>query len=171
MSIVVVNTEYSSTTLSGITDKHVQQAAVDISLENVWKMDGLFVIDEDHKQLRNTTKVETDSEGYYCLDVGVYEVSFDHDIQMGSDEFALIISRSTLIRAGLLISSGGWDCKFSGRGGAALHVRGGPAKIKRGTRVGQFVVWKVLNPQGSYQGDYGLDANGKPKAMEAKYHQ
>lgn len=170
MSVVVVNNQPSSTTIDGLTDKHVQQAAVDLSLENVWAMSGTFQIDEDSKTHRQTNQLLLDNDGYYNLLPGAYEVSFDHNINIGADECALVITRSTLVRNGITLVSGLWDPKFSGRGGCCMHVSGGPARIKKGTRVAQFVVWKVLNPQGEYQGDYGLGTDGKPKAMEVKYH-
>lgn len=170
MSIVVVNTTDSSTVLGNIDEDCVQQAAVDLRLEKVWSMAGTFTIDETAKQHRKTTPMELDADGYYTMPPGVYECSFDHDIAIGPDEAALVITRSTLVRNGILMASGLWDPKFAGRGGCALHVNGGDFRIKPGTRVAQFVVWKVLNAQGAYDGSYGLDANGKPKAMEAKYH-
>lgn len=170
MSIVVVNTEYSSTVLSDIDEACQQQAAVDLRLENVWKMEGLFIIDEEKKQHRTTTKLEVGDDGYFYLDEGSFEISFNHNISIGADEASLIVPRSTLARNGVFVSSGLWDPKFNGRGGCCLHVRGGPMKIKPGTRIGQFVTWKVLNAQGAYNGSYGLNPDGTPKQMEAKYH-
>lgn len=170
MSIVVVNNEPSTTMLSNIDENCMQQAAVDLRLENVWMMQGEFLIDEEQKHHRQTTKLEVDNAGYYNLVPGSYEVSFDHDISIGGDEAALVITRSTLVRNGILLASGLWDPMFKGRGGCCMHVNGGPMKIKAGTRIGQFVTWKVLNPQGEYDGSYGLDSSGKPKDMEAKYH-
>lgn len=170
MSIVVVNTEHSTTTLSNIDETCQQQAAVDLRLENVWKMSDMFVIDEEKKQHRKTTKLMVGDDGYYFLSEGAYECSFDHDIAIGPDEASLIVTRSTLVRNGVFVTSGLWDPKFSGRGGCCLHVRGGPMKIKPGTRIGQFVTWKVMNAQGEYNGSYGLNADGTPKDMEAKYH-
>jgi len=171
MSIVVVNHEPSTTLLSNIDEDCVQQAAVDLRLENIWEMHGEFLIDEEKKQHRQTSKLTPDEEGYYNLAPGSYEVSFDHDISIGADEAALVITRSTLVRNGILMASGLWDPKFVGRGGCCMHVNGGPMRIKVGTRIGQFVTWKVLNAQGEYDGSYGLGADGKPKDMEAKYHE
>lgn len=171
MSIVVVNNDPSTTVLSNINEDCIQQAAVDLRLENIWSMAGTFKIDEEQKQHRKTTKIEPDENGYFVLAPGSYEVSFDHDISIGADEAALVITRSTLVRNGVLLASGLWDPKFAGRGGCCMHINGGPMVIKAGTRVGQFVAWKVLNAQGEYDGSYGLDANGKPKDMEAKYHE
>lgn len=170
MSIVVVNTELSTSTLSKVADKNVQQAAVDLNLENVWVMEGTFQIDEDKKQPRKTRQLVPDPQGYYNLEPGVYEISFDHDIEIGHDEAALVITRSTLVRNGVLCASGLWDPGFKGRGGCAMHVAGGQFRIKKGTRVAQFVLWKVLNAQGAYNGSYGLTSDGKPKDLEAKYH-
>jgi len=171
MSVVVVNTEESSTTLSNIDSDCMQQAAVDLRLERIWGMEGEFLIDEEKKQHRTTTPLSVNDDGYYVLEPGSYEVSFDHDISIGEDEASLVITRSTLVRNGILLASGLWDPKFVGRGGCCMHVLGGPMKIKPGTRVGQFVTWKVLNAQGEYDGNYGIDATtGKPKSDEAKYH-
>lgn len=170
MAIVVVNTEHSTTTLSNIDETCMQQAAVDLRLEQVWHMRGMFTIDEDRKVMRTTNPATIDEEGYYNLGDGTYEVSFDHDIAIGADEASLVITRSTLVRNGCQLVSGIWDCGFQGRGGCCLHVRGGGLRIKPGTRIGQFVTWKVANPQGIYNGDYGLSTDGKPKEMEAKYH-
>jgi len=170
--IVVINTNESTTKLSNIDDDCVQQAAVDLRLENIWKMEGEFLIDEERKQHRTTTQLTTNEDGYFELQPGSYEVSFDHDISIGADEAAYIVTRSTLARNGVFVVSGLWDPKFEGRGGCCLHVSGGHMKIKPGTRIGQFVTWKVLNAQGEYDGSYGLDkTTGKPKEMEAKYHE
>lgn len=170
MSIVVVNTDHSSTTLGNIDENCVQQAAVDLRLERVWTMEGTFTIDESSKQHRKTTLMEPDADGYFTMKPGVYECSFDHDISIGADEAALVITRSTLVRNGVLMASGLWDPKFEGRGGCALHVRGGDFRIKPGTRVAQFVVWKVLNAQGAYNGSYGKAADGSIKEAEKKYY-
>lgn len=172
MSIVVINTEESSTTLSNIDEACVQQAAVDLRLEHVWTMSGTFTIDEDKKTPRQTQRVPVGDDGYYTLDPGVYEVSFDHDIHIGADEASLVITRSTLVRNGVKLISGIWDPSFKGRGGCCMYVNGGQMRIKPGTRIGQFVTWKVLNPQGEYNGSYGIDKmTGKPKDLEQKYHE
>ena len=170
MTIVVVNTKESNTVLSNIDSECVQQAAVDLRLEKIWGMEGVFTIDEQHKKHRNKVNLNLDSEGYYNLPPGSYECSFDHDIEIGHDEAAYIITRSTLVRNGVMLTSGLWDPKFSGRGGCCLHVRGGDMRIKPGTRVAQFVTWKVANAQGEYNGDYGLNVDGSPKEMEKQYH-
>lgn len=170
MSIVVVNTEQSTSVLSNIAEKNVQQAAVDINLENVWVMEGVFQIDEKEKTPRKTRQLKHDFEGYYFLEPGAYEISFDHDIKIGPDEAGLVVTRSTLIRNGIICASGIWDPGFDGRGGCCMHVNGGPIRIKKGTRVAQFVLWKVVNAQGSYDGSYGKTSDGQLKESEKKYY-
>lgn len=170
MSIVVVNTEQSTSKVSNIDADCVQQLACDLRLENVWNMHGLFTIDEEKKIPRTTTPIKPDAEGYYNLGPGVYEVSFDHDIAIGPDEGSLVVTRSTLVRNGIQLVSGMWDPGFQGRGGCCMHVNGGILKIKKGTRIGQFVTWKVANAQGNYDGSYGLNTDGTPKDLEQKYH-
>lgn len=168
MSIVVVNTEHSSTVLGNIDENCVQQAAVDLRLDKVWYMYGDFVIDEEGKQHRITRPMEVDAEGYYYLTEGSYEVSSSHIITIGPDEAGFVITRSTLNRNGCFITSGLYDPGYCGEMAMCLHVTGGPMRIKPGTRIGQYISWKVANAQGLYKGSYGYE-DGKPKAEQVKY--
>lgn len=112
-----------------------------------------------------------DEDGFYIFTPGSYEVSFDHDIDIGPDEAGLVVTRSSLVRNGLFCASGIWDPSFRGRGGCCLHVpQNVTARIKKGTRIAQFVLWKVINPAGIYDGSYGLDVNGVPKPEESRYY-
>jgi len=76
-------------------------------------------------------------------------------VSIGEDEAGWVITRSTLNRNGLFITSGLYDSGYEGVMAGALHVNGGPAKIKKGTRVGQFLMFKAESLS-SYDGDYGV---------------
>lgn len=171
MSVVVVNNHPSATEISNLSDKHIQQAAVDLSIERVWAVErDVFLIDEEQKRFRSTTELFVGEDGYWNLPEGVYEISTQHSVTMSDNEVGLVVTRSSLLRNGVTISSGLMDPAFKTNNiGAVMHVRGGAMKIKPGTRVAQFIVWQVANPQGKYDGDFGLNADGTPKAMEAKY--
>jgi hypothetical protein len=45
----------------------------------------------------------------------------------------------------------------------------GTARIKKGTRVGQYISFDA-EMMHQYNGSYGFDASGKPKKDEEKYH-
>ena len=66
-----------------------------------------------------------------------------------------VITRSTLNRNGLFITSGLYDSGYHGVMAGALHVEGGPAKIEKGTRVAQFLMFEA-ETLSMYDGDYGI---------------
>lgn len=160
----------SNTTLTNLDEDCIQQNAVDLRLKSVRRiLWSTFVIDEERKTHRLTAEVELDSDGYWYLEPGAYEVVTDHIISMGHDEAGFVITRSTLNRNGVFITSGNYDAGYTGAMAACLHVTSGPMAIKPGTRIGQMLLWKAESLK-QYDGDYGLNADGTPKAMEARYH-
>lgn len=147
---------FTSSSLSEITEEQVQPNAVDLRVDQIRTMnDSIFQIDEEDKIHRGSTQVIPDDDGYFNLEDGTYEIIMEGIITIGSDEAGWVITRSTLNRNGCFITSGLYDSGYSGVMAGALHVRGGKTRIKQGTRVGQFLLFKAeaLN---QYDGDYGL---------------
>ncbi len=142
--------------LSVFNKKQIQPNAIDLKVETILriKKDTHFILDENRKTHRGTELVPVDSEGYYVLDPGSYEILMEGEITIGPDEAGWVITRSTLNRNGVFITSGLYDSGYKGVMAGALHVTCGPAMIKKGTRVGQFLLFKAeaLN---QYDGDYG----------------
>ena len=84
-----------------------------------------------------------DENDDWHLDVGTYEIIMEGEITIGPDEAGWVITRSTLNRNGLFITSGLYDSGYQGVMAGALHVNVGPAVIRKGTRVGQFLLFKA----------------------------
>lgn len=76
-------------------------------------------------------------------------------IHVGDGEAGWVITRSTLNRNGLYLTSGLYDSGYNGVMAAVLHVTCGMARIKRGTRIGQYISFEA-EALSSYDGDYGL---------------
>jgi len=108
------------------------------------------------KSHRGSEEIATDSEGYWRLEPGTYEIVMENIIEVGQDEAGWVITRSTLNRNGVFITSGLYDSGYHGVMAGAMHVTTGPAVIKRGTRVGQFLLFKSQSLS-MYNGDYGLN--------------
>ena len=77
-----------------------------------------------------------------------------------------VITRSTLNRNGLFITSGLYDSGYNGVMAGLLHVHHGPATIQRGSRVGQFIMFEA-ETLSLYDGDYGVGKNHDAKYGEA----
>lgn len=160
----------SASTLTNVQDGDSQPNAVDLRLDKVFKiLPTVFEISDEHKKLRDTEEVLPDAEGYFNLNVGDYEVVMSNIISVGENEAGWVITRSTLNRSNIFITSGLYDSKYSGCMAGCLHVGTGLARIKKGTRIGQYLSFdaEMLH---AYNGSYGFGVDGKPKASEAKYH-
>lgn len=145
-------------------DMDVQPNAVDLRLDKVFKIhDSTFVLDETRKQHRNTAEIAPADDEYFHLEAGVYEISFANEVTVGDHEAGWVVPRSTLIRNGIFIVSGLYDSGYSGKMGACLHIHCGPAKIRKGARIGQYICVHAEELH-KYDGDYGTG-----KVYDAKY--
>jgi len=150
----------SPTALSNLTNiqkQDVQPNAVDLRLDKVFKMkNSKFVIDEEFKGHRGTEEVLPDDDGYWELEPGSYEIVMENIIHVGQGEAGFVITRSTLNRNGVYITSGLYDSGYHGIMAGVMHVTNGPMRVAKGTRVGQFLLFQS-ETIGSYDGDYGLN--------------
>ena len=152
----------SNSSLTNTQEGDSQPNAIDLRLDKVFKMmDKEFIIDNNQKAHRGTVEMLPD-DGWFILPEGTYEVVMENIIHVGADEAGWVITRSTLNRNGLFITSGLYDSGYHGVMAGALHVRGGPAKIKKGTRVAQFLLFKA-EALSEYNGSYGLKSEHDKK--------
>lgn len=154
----------NKSSLTNVQKVDVQPNAVDLRVDKIYAIEEkTFIIDEDRKVHRGSTEIHPDAEGYWELEVGTYEIVMENIITVGEGEAGWVITRSTLNRNGCFITSGLYDSGYNGVMAGALHVTCGPLKIKKGTRVGQFLLFKSESLH-LYDGDYGLN-----KAHDKKY--
>lgn len=160
----------SRSTLTNIQDGDCQPNAVDLRLDKVFKItDTIFEICEEYKVHRNTVPVEPTEDGWYKLEPGHYEVTMENIISVGENEAGWVITRSTLNRNGVFLTSGLYDSSYHGAMAGCMHVSCGPILIKKGTRIGQYLSFEAEMLH-KYNGSYGLAQDGTPKKEEAKYH-
>lgn len=164
MSMINIGGDNSSSTLSHIQPGDVQPNAVDLRLGKVFRISSnAFIIDEEKKVHRGSEPAFLAADGYYHLDPGHYEVIMENEITVGPDEAGFVITRSTLNRNGVFLTSGLYDTGYKGVMAGVMHVSIGMMKIKPGTRIGQYLNWKA-EALSSYDGDYGSG-----KAHDQKY--
>jgi deoxycytidine triphosphate deaminase len=149
--------KYSRSTLTSVKDGDIQPNAVDLRLDKVFKInEELFEISNEHKKHRGTEyELKPNNEGYFFLEPGNYEVVMENIIQVGRNEAGWVITRSTLNRNGLFLTSGLYDSGYHGVMAGVLHVTIGPARIKKGTRIGQYLSFDAESLS-TYDGDYGI---------------
>ena len=156
----------SQSTLSTFDADQVQPNAIDLRVDKIFQsFSQPFVISETEKQHRKSNIIEPDENGWWRLDPGSYEIIMEGTVSLADDEAGWVITRSSLNRNGCFITSGLYDSGYEGVMAGVLHVNNGPMVVQRGTRVGQFLLFKAeaLN---QYDGSYGAG-----KAHDEKYTQ
>lgn len=148
----------SRSTLTNVSEGDSQPNAVDLRLGTIFKIsDNVFEISNEHKRHRGTEfELQPDHLKYYTLQPGRYEVVMENIINVGAGEAGWVITRSTLNRNGLFLTSGLYDSGYNGVMAAVLHVTTGVARIKKGTRIGQYISFEA-EALSSYDGDYGIN--------------
>jgi len=147
--------ETTLTTFTNVEEGDVQPNAIDLRLDSILEIDNsIFILDDDNKTHRNKIQLKPDDEGYFWLNPGHYEVLMKNVIKVGHNEAGFVITRSTLNRNGIFLTSGLYDSGYDGFMAGVLHVNCGKAKIKKGARIGQYLNFESES-KGMYDGDYG----------------
>ena len=154
----------SRSKLTNVKEGDVQPNAVDLRLGKVFKISqSTFIIDEKDKKHRGSYEMLPDREGYYNLPEGHYEVVMDNMIVVGDKEAGWVITRSTLNRNGVFLTSGLYDSGYDGVMAGMMHVTCGPMRVQRGTRIGQYLSFNA-EALHKYDGSYG-----RGKQHDVKY--
>ena len=149
----------SQSDLTNVRPEDIQPNAVDLRIDKVFKINkGLFALsDSDGRKIhRGSEEIPTFHDtNFWRLEPGTYEIVMENIIEVGPDEAGWVITRSTLNRNGVFITSGLYDSGYHGVMAGALHITNGPFEIERGTRVGQFLLFKAESLS-QYDGSYGI---------------
>ena len=141
--------------LTKVQEGDSQPNAVDLRVDKIFKLkDEVFSISEESKKHRGSEEVEA-VDGYFELEPGTYEILMENIVKIPEGFAGWVITRSTLNRNGLFITSGLYDSGYHGVMAGCLHVEHGAAKIQKGSRVGQFLLFEA-ETLSMYDGDYGI---------------
>lgn len=167
MTMINIGGSNATSFLTKVQEKDIQPNAVDLRIDKVFRIkSNIFSIDEDKKEHRGSEEVTTSlehNEEVFFLHEGVYEVIMENEITVGENEAGFVITRSTLNRNGVFLTSGLYDTGYNGVMASVMHVTVGPMRIKKGTRIGQYLCFQAESLH-SYDGDYG-----KGKEHDKKY--
>lgn len=171
MSLIHTANNETNTFLTNVQEGDIQPNAIDVRLDRVFIIEEAdFVLTEENKTHRGTSELLPNKDGMFVLPTGHYEVVMSNIVSVGENEAGWVKTRSTLNRNGCFLTSGLYDSNYHGTMAACLHVYCGTAYIAKGARIGQYINVSSEMSHG-YRGDYGFDADGTPKQMEAKYHE
>lgn len=142
--------------ISNVQEGDSQPNAVDLRLGKIFKIkDKVFTIDENQKIHRGSDEIFPDEDGYFTLEPGSYEAIMMNIVDIAEGEAGWVITRSTLNRNDVFLTSGLYDSGYNGNMAAVLHVGTGVMRVKPGTRIGQYLCF-VAESLHKYDGDYGI---------------
>ena len=155
MTMIHIADNENLSELTKVQPGDIQPNAVDLRLGKVFKiLSTEFVISNKDKKHRGSHRVQASEDGYYHLHPGTYEVIMENEIDVGEGEAGWVITRSSLNRNGVFLTSGLYDSGYSGVMAGVMHVKEGMMKIKPGTRIGQYLSFKAQTLK-MYEGSYG----------------
>lgn len=157
MGMKNIASDNSTSALSIVEKSQVQPNAVDIKIDKLFAInhEAVFHINEDVKQHRGSVEIEPNEFGNFTLEAGTtYEFLAEGTVSIGAGEAGFIITRSTLNRNGLFLTSGLYDTGYNGVMAGVIHNNSGEAIIQKGTRIGQMLIWEA-EALHDYDGDYG----------------
>ncbi len=162
-AMIHLHSNSSKSSLDKWGPEQIQPNAMDLKLGKVFaiKHENVFEISEDGKTHRGSVEIDPkyDPDGgqWYELGPGSYEVIMEGEISIGPEEAGWVITRSTLNRNGIYLTSGLYDSGYKGVMAGVIHIVGNrltKTRIKKGTRIGQFLLFKA-EAVSTYDGDYG----------------
>ena len=159
MTMIHLHSNESNSSLDQWIQEQIQPNAMDLKVDKIFavKFENKFSISEDGKTHRGSVEIKPDNNGWWNLGPGTYEIIMEGEITIGPDEAGWVITRSTLNRNGVFLTSGLYDSGYKGVMAGAMHIMGNKlttTAIKKGTRVGQFLLFKA-QAVNQYDGDYG----------------
>lgn len=175
MSMIHIASNKSDSALTNIQPEDVQPNAVDLRAQKLFLIDDSkpFIIGgvgddgKERKTHRGSIPLEPqdyfgDGILYWKLEKGrAYEALMDNLIGVAIGESGWKISRSTLVRNGLVVFSGLYDAGYglgedepTGAMGGVIYNPIGDSYIAVGTRVAQFVCVEAETVGDGYDGDY-----------------
>ena len=102
--------------LTGVQHGDSQPNAVDLRVKKIFEINkkSPFIISEEGKTHRGSTEVQPDEEGWFNLERGTYEIIMENIVSVEEGYAGFVITRSTLNRNGLFITSGLYDSGYHG---------------------------------------------------------
>lgn len=150
------------TTVSNLNDDCIQPNAVDLEVAKMFKMKDttpeVMILKNKtvHGEFEDVHERLTNKPNHFRLEPGCfYQFETNHYVEIGEGEVGWIIGRSSLIRNGMMVTSGVYDAGFRGNvGGVIFNLGPYSTTIEVGARIGQLLLAEsdsVKKYEGQYQ--------------------
>ncbi|PPD57447.1 deoxyuridine 5'-triphosphate nucleotidohydrolase [Dehalogenimonas etheniformans] len=135
----------------------VQPNGIDLTLKEVFNIDGPGVIPVDNAQrkLSSLSPLPFDGKDRIHLKPGDYLITYNEVVSLPKDVMALGRTRSSLLRCGAAIHTAVWDAGYSGRSQSLVVVYNKDGIIlEKNARLLQLVFFRLGSETEGYSGIY-----------------
>lgn len=164
-TIIMIITASARTIMEPLPDYcSLQSNAIELRIDTVEAIiPQTFTLDETVKEYCETELIAPDKTGYWILPKGAYKITYLEKVALPPGEAAFIIPRSFFVRNGAMIASGLVDSGYGWTSDTEqtpqplqnlLYITQGFLKIKKGTRVAQFVIMQSESTRALYEGEH-----------------
>lgn len=153
----------ANTKLSKVLEGDPQPNAIDLRVEKIRRIQqhSPFMLSENDKIHRDSVLMDVREVFHmghefkgWMLPPGHYELVMMNEVSVAEGEAGFVITRSTLNRNGVFITSGLYDSGYEGVMAACMHVSCGPMYLEYRARVGQYLCFNA-ETLSLYSGSYG----------------
>ncbi len=132
----------------------IQQCGVDLTVANVFTLEGEGVLDFDNTKRQIPKYKEVLISGdHWMLQPGVYHIAFNEKIVLPKNIAGLMFPRSSALTCGIVEHTAVWDPGYEGRSFFHAEVSR-PVKIFRNARLGQMIFLRLSEDSSGYSGIY-----------------
>lgn len=154
---VIVDKEILKSTVLPFESNQIQQNGIDLRLDEVSSLSGLYIFGEDLKDSKisefRIEKLKANKNGFFYFKKGcAYSLLFFETSIIPENTTAMVYGRSSLNRRGILIRGSVYDSGFCGRVGATLYA-GIDCAIRREQRIAQIIFFES-DSASIYNGQY-----------------
>lgn len=136
-----------------LDENAVQANGVDLSIGELFELEGLSVIGNDEYEKAKRREVGLVDGSYRVSLDSAYVVVYGEKITIPENHVGLVFPRSRLMRCGLDVQTAVWDSGYSGVGEGGLVV-GQDARLAEDLRVAQIVFIRTEELSEHYDGSH-----------------
>ena len=142
--------------IQGMVDPkvQVQQCGVDLTVANVFTLEGEGVLDFTNEKRKIPEYREFPvADDHWMLPPGTYHIAFNEKIVLPTDIAGFLMPRSSALTCGIVQHTAVWDPGYEGRSFFHAEVSR-PVKLFRNARIGQMVFMRLSQEAQAYSGIY-----------------
>lgn len=136
-------------------EEQIQQNGIDLTIKSISKLNNFTwynILTKNERKHIDRFDMKFNKENTILLQIGIYDILFNEEINIPNEMCATIYTRSTLNRGWNFITAWLYDAWYKGMLGWILHINI-PLLLEKDSRIAQ-IVFNKAEKGGLYEGIY-----------------